>query len=46
METIFVKTENCKTNKLHRFVPNLPQRLDINSSNKHAALVFMTPGKI
>ena len=35
METIFM---NSKTNKPHKFVLNLSQRLDLRSSNKHIAL--------
>ena len=38
METIFMNTEISKTNKLHKFVLNLSQRLYLRSSNKHAAL--------
>ena len=38
METIFMNTENSKTNKPHKFVLNLSQRLDFRSSNKHVAL--------
>ena len=38
METIFMNTENSKTNEPQKFVPNLSQRLDLTSSNKHAAL--------
>ena len=38
MEAIFMKTENNKTNELHKFVLNLSQRLDLRSSNKHVAL--------
>ena len=30
--------ENSKTNEPHKFVLNLPQRLDLRSSNKHVAL--------
>ena len=37
METIFMNTENCKTNEPHKFVLNL-QRLDLRSSDKHVAL--------
>ena len=37
METIFMNTENSKTNGPHKFVLNLPQRLDLKSSNKHVA---------
>ena len=38
METIFMNTESSKTNEQHKFVLNLPQRLDLKSSNKHVAL--------
>ena len=38
METIFMNTENSKTNEPHKFVLNLSQRLDLKSSNKHVAL--------
>ena len=38
METIFMNTENSKTNKPHKFVFKLSQRLDLRSSNKHVAL--------
>ena len=37
METIFMNTENSKTNEPHKFVLNLSQRLDLRSSNKHVA---------
>ena len=33
METIFMNTENSKTNEPHKFVLNLSQRLDLRSSN-------------
>ena len=33
-----MNTENSKTNKPHKFVLNLSQRLDLRSSNKHVAL--------
>ena len=29
METIFMNTENSRTNEPHKFVPSLPQRLDL-----------------
>ena len=35
METIFMNTENSKTNEPHIFFLNLSQRLDLRSSNKH-----------
>ena len=38
MATIFMNTENSKTNELHKLVLNLSQKLDIRSSNKHVAL--------
>ena len=51
METIFINTENSKTNDQHKFALNLSQRLlDLGSSNKLAApqnlSVFYTCGKI
>ena len=38
METIFMNTEDSKTNEPNKFVRNLSQRLDLRSSNKHVAL--------
>ena len=38
METIFMNTENSKTNQLYKFVLNLSQRLNLRSSDKHVAL--------
>ena len=41
--------ENSKRNEPHKFVLNLSQRLDLRSSNKHAALknyLFITRGII
>ena len=38
METIFMNTENSKTNEPHTFVLNLSQKLDLRRSNKHVAL--------
>ena len=38
MKTISMNTESSKTNEQHKFVLNLPQRLDLKSSNKHVAL--------
>ena len=35
METIFINTENSKTNEAHKFVLNLTQRLDLRSPSKH-----------
>ena len=33
-----MNAENSKTNKPHKFVLNLSQRLDLKSSNKHVAV--------
>ena len=38
METIFMNKENSKTNEPHEFVPDLSQRLDSRSSDKHVVL--------
>ena len=38
METIFMNTENSKTSEPYQFALNLPQILDLRSSNKHIAL--------
>ena len=38
METIFINTENSKTNKPRKFALSLSQRLDLRSLNKHVAL--------
>ena len=38
METIVMNMENSKTNKPHKFVLNLLQRLDLRSSVKHVVL--------
>ena len=38
METIFMNTENSKTNEPHKFVLNLSQRLDLRSADKHVVL--------
>ena len=32
-----MNTENSKVNEPRKFVPNLSQRLDLSSSNKHVA---------
>ena len=42
METIFMKKENSKTNKPHKFVLNLSQILDLISSNKHVVFQNLT----
>ena len=39
MEAIFTNTGNSKTNDfIHKFVVDLPKRLNLKSSNKYAAL--------
>ena len=38
MKTIFMNTENSKTNEQHKFVLNLSQRLDLRSLHKHVSL--------
>ena len=38
MKTIFMNTENSKTNEPNKFVLNMLQRLDWKSSNKSVAL--------
>ena len=37
MEKISMNTENSKIDEPHKFVPNLSQRLELRSSNKHVA---------
>ena len=38
METLFMNTENSKTNEPFKFVLNLSQRLDLRGSDKCVAL--------
>ena len=38
MEKILMNMENSKINEPHKFLPNLSQRLNLRSSNKHATL--------
>ena len=38
METIFMNTENSKTNELHRFKMDLTEKLDLKNPNKNMAL--------
>ena len=38
MKTIFMDTENSKTDEPHKFVLNLSQRSDLRSTNKHVTL--------
>ena len=48
METVFMNTENCKTSELHKFVLNLPQKLETRSLSKYFVPqnLFITCGKI
>ena len=39
METIFMNTENSKTNKPHRFKLNLADKFNLESPNKNIALI-------
>ena len=38
METIFMNTENSEMNESHKFVLDMLQTLDLQTSNKHVAL--------
>ena len=38
METIFMNTEIRKNSETKKFIPNLSQKLDLKSSNRHVAL--------
>ena len=38
MGTIFMNTENRRTNEPHKLIRNLSQRLDLRSSGKHVVL--------
>ena len=42
METIFMKTENSKTNEPHRFKLDLGDKLNIKNSNKNMALANLS----
>ena len=39
METIFLKSENGKTNECHKFKLNLAHKTDLKNLNKNIALV-------
>ena len=41
-----MNTENIKTNKTHKFVLSLSQRLDLKNSDKFCQKLFITHGKI
>ena len=42
METIFMNTENSKTNKQHRFKLDLADKLNYKNLNKNIALVNLS----
>ena len=42
METIFMNMENSKTSEPRKSVPNLSQRLDLRSSDKHVTLQYFS----
>ena len=42
METIFVNTENSKTNEPHRFKLNLTDKLNLKNPNKNVALANLS----
>ena len=50
MKIIYMKKKNSKMNEPHKFVLNLPQILDLKSSDKHVALqkvsIYYTWGNI
>ena len=42
MERIFKKTENSKTNKLHRFKLDLTDKINLKNPNKNMALANLS----
>ena len=42
METIFMNTENSKTNEPHRFKLNLANKLNLKNPNKNMALLNLS----
>ena len=42
METIFINTENNKTNELHRFRLSLANKLNLKNPNKNIALANLS----
>ena len=42
METIFINTENSKTNESHRFKLNLSDKLNLKNPNKNMALANLS----
>ena len=42
METVFMNTENSKTNEPHRFKLSLANELDLKSLNKNMALANLS----
>ena len=42
METIFMNTENCKTNEPHRFKLDLTDKLNLKNPNKNMTLANLS----
>ena len=42
METIFMNKRNSRRYKPHKFVLDLPQRLDLKNSDKYVALQILS----
>ena len=42
METIFMNTENSKTNERHRFILTLADRFNLKDHNKNMALINLS----
>ena len=42
METIFMNTENSKTNELHRFILDLTDKINLKNPNKNMALANLS----
>ena len=42
METIFISTENCKTNEAHAFRLTLADKLNLKDPNKSMALANLS----
>ena len=42
METVFMNTENSKTNELHRFKLDLTDKLYLKNPNKNMTLAYLS----
>ena len=42
METIFINTENCKTNEPHRFKLDLTDKLNLKNPNENMVLANLS----